>query len=288
VSGFTDFNTEEGVCVSPGAIAGLKSGDIITAINGVQTSSTTEFTNICDSSGGNCVLNLTRGKKCLDVNVHAEKCTDGHMRMGIYVKNSVAGVGTMTYVTESGEFFGALGHGITDMGTLVPMQSAAVYKADVIDVKKGTRGVPGELIGAIDEDKLVGECTKNSSGGIYGVAQGYKSTRSKLQATSSSDVREGKASILCTVYEDDEPLEYEVKILDVNHVKKNKTKSFSIEVTDRRLIEKAGGIVQGMSGSPVLQNGKIVGAVTHVFVNDPTRGYGIFIENMLAEAEKIK
>ncbi|MBQ8588046.1 MAG: hypothetical protein IJ454_01505 [Clostridia bacterium] len=208
--------------------------------------------------------------------------------MGIYVKNSVAGVGTMTYVAENGEFFGALGHGITDMGTLVPMQSAAVYKADVIDVKKGTKGVPGELIGAISEDKLIGECTENSSGGIYGVAQGYKSTGAAVEAAPSSEVREGKASILCAVDVDDEPMEYEVKILDVNHIKKNKTKSFSIEVTDRRLIEKTGGIVQGMLGSPVIQNGKLVGAVTHVFVNDPTRGYGIFIENMLAEAEKIK
>ncbi len=288
VSGFTDFDTEQGICVSPGAAAGLKTGDIITAINGVQTSSTSEFTGICDSSGGNCVLTVTRGDKSHDINVHGEKCTDGHMRMGIYVKNSVAGVGTMTYVAQDGSFFGALGHGITDMGTLVPMQSAAVFEADVIDVKKGTKGVPGELIGSISEDKLIGECTNNSSGGIYGVATGYKGAGDGMQAAPSTEVTEGRASILCTVDEDDEPVEYEVRIVNVNHVKKNKSKSFSIKVTDKRLIDKTGGIVQGMSGSPVIQNGKLVGAVTHVFVNDPTRGYGIFIENMLSEAEKIK
>ena len=288
VSGFTDFEGPDGMCVSPGAAAGLKAGDVIRSINGVATSSVNEFTQICDESGGECTLAVVRDGKELDVKVNAQKCVDGHSRMGIFVKNSIVGVGTMTYVSSDMQFFGALGHGITDFGTLVPMNSGLVYDADVIDVRKGRKGAPGEVIGAISEDRLVGECTKNSGEGIYGVLSDFASDGEGIMAAPSTEVKEGKAHILCTVNTDDTVQKYEVTILDINRIVKNKTKSFSIKVTDKKLIEKTGGIVQGMSGSPIIQNDKIVGAVTHVFVNDPTRGYGIFIENMLAEAEKIK
>ncbi len=288
VSGFTDFEGTDGICVSPGAAAGLKAGDVICSINGRATSSVTEFSRICDESTGACTIVVDRGGKEHVFTVTAQKCADGHMRMGIFVKNSIAGVGTMTYVSSDMQFFGALGHGITDFGTLVPMNSGLVYDADVIDVKKGNKGAPGEVIGAISEDNLIGECTKNSGEGIYGVLSDFKPGGEAVKAAPSTEVTEGKAHILCTVDTDDTARKYEVTILDINRIVKNKTKSFSIKVTDEELIEKTGGIVQGMSGSPVVQNGKLVGAVTHVFVNDPTRGYGIFIENMLSEAEKIK
>ena len=287
VSGFTDFDTKDGICVSPGASAGLKTGDVIVSVNGRHTNSVAEFTSICDSSEGLCTLGVLRDGRTQTVSAEPRMCTDGHKRLGIYVKNSVAGVGTMTFVTEDAQAFGALGHGISDSGTLVPLNSASLYKADIIDVKKGESGAPGEIIGAIDEMQLMGECTKNTEEGIYGALSGYIPDMPKLAAAPSGEVTKGEAKIVCTVGCDDETEVFDARIISVNRLRKNKTKSFAIEVTDKRLIEKTGGIVQGMSGSPIIQNGKIVGAVTHVFVNDPTRGYGIFIENMLSEAEKI-
>ncbi len=288
VSGFSDFETIDGICVSPGAVAGLKTGDIIVSVNGVYTSSVNEFVNICDTSDGVCTLGVIRDDKEQLYKATPTLCTDGHQRLGIYVKNSIAGVGTMTYVTEDSRFFGALGHGISDSGTLVPMNSATLYRADIIDVKRGEPGMPGELIGAIDESCLIGECTENTTEGIYGALTGYIPNGVAIPAASSAEVTEGGAQILCSVDTEDTPRLFDVKIIGVNRLSRNKTKSFSIEVTDDGLLKNTGGIIQGMSGSPVLQNGKIVGAVTHVFVNDPTRGYGIFIENMLTEAEKNK
>ena len=288
VSGFTDFDTENGICASPGAASGMEEGDIIVSINGKVTSSVGEFTDICDSSEGLCTLEVVREGKKMRFELKPEKCTDGHNRLGIYVKNSVAGVGTMTYVSEDGLTFGALGHGISDSGVIVPLASASVYRADIIDVKKGEKGSPGEIIGTIDESELIGECTDNNLGGVYGVAHGYFTDNPKFPAAPSDEIKKGDARIVCTVDANDKTEVFDVKIISVNRLRQNKTKSFVIEITDKRLIEKTGGIVQGMSGSPIIQNGKLIGAVTHVFVNDPTRGYGIFIENMLAEAEKIK
>lgn len=288
VSGFTDFETENGICVSPAAVAGVEAGDVIVAINGTETSSVGEFVTICDTSEDICTLDVVRAGKKMQFKAKAEKCTDGHKRMGVYVKNSVAGVGTMTYVSEDGLTFGALGHGISDSGTIVPLSSACVYRADIIDVKKGKKGTPGEIIGTIDERELIGEGTDNALGGVYGVSRGYMPKNPLFPAAPSDEIKKGDAKIVCTVGADDKTEVFDVKIISVNRLRQNKTKSFAIEVTDKRLIEKTGGIVQGMSGSPIIQNDKIVGAVTHVFVNDPTRGYGIFIENMLAEAEKIK
>lgn len=288
ISGFTDFDTKDGICVSPGASAGLKTGDIIVSVNGRYTNSVSEFTSICDSSEGVCALGVLRNGKAHTFNAEPRLCTDGHKRLGIYVKNSVAGVGTMTFITEDAQAFGALGHGISDSGTLIPLNSASLYKADIIDVKKGESGAPGEIVGAIDEMHLIGECTKNTEEGVYGALSDYIPDMPKLAAAPSGEVTKGDAKVVCTVGCDDKTEVFDAKIISVNRLRKNKTKSFAIEVTDQRLIEKTGGIVQGMSGSPIIQNGKLVGAVTHVFVNDPTRGYGIFIENMLAEAEKIK
>lgn len=286
VSGFTDFETSDGICVSPGANAGLKSGDVITKINGTHTSSVKEFTKICDKSGDSCTLTVSRDGKTYTVRVIPSMCIDGHKRMGIYVKNSIAGVGTMTYIM--GDRFGALGHAVTDSGTLVPLKSGNIYKADIIDVAKGQKGIPGELIGAISEDMYIGKCTQNTYEGVYGSIENTPRNATPVEAMPSSEIQIGKATILCAVKTDDKVGEYNAEIVSINRLSKNKTKSFSIRITDEELIKRTGGIVQGMSGSPIIQNGKLVGAVTHVFVNDPTRGYGIFIENMLAEAEKIK
>ncbi len=290
ITGFSDFDTPDGVCVSPGAVAGLNKGDIIVSVNGVYTSSVKKFAEIIDDAKGECVLEVDREGKMLKVKVNPAYDAAGHKRMGIYVKNSVAGVGTMTYVSKDGLNFAALGHGVTDgdTGVMLPLQSATVYKSGVLSIIKGKKGMPGEMAGAIDENELMGECTCNSQGGIFGVLSDYNPHTKAVYAASREEVTEGNATIMCTVDGGNLPKEYAIRILSVNRMSKNKTKSFVIEITDRELLEKTGGIIQGMSGSPIIQDGKLVGAVTHVFVNDPTRGYGIFIENMLSEAEKIK
>ncbi len=290
VTGFSDFETKDGIIVSPGAVAGLKNGDIIVSINGEQTASVKEFTDITDKADGECLLNVKRGNKNIEIKVKPEFCTDGHKRMGVLVKNSIAGVGTMTYVSKEDNAFAALGHGVadSDTGITIPMQSATVYKSQVLSVSKGEKGKPGEIAGAIDEANLIGECVKNSQGGVFGVLGNYSPSNSAVFAAPRSEVTEGDAVIICTVDDTNIAKQYDVRILSVNRISLSKTKSFTIEVTDKELLDKTGGIIQGMSGSPILQNGKLIGAVTHVFVNDPTRGYGIFIENMLEEAKKAK
>ena len=290
VTGFSDFDTPDGVCVSPGAVAGLKKGDIVVSVNGVYTSSVKQFMEIVNSAKGECVLEVEREDKIVKVKVNPAKDAEGYKRLGMYVKNSVAGVGTMTYVSKDGLKFAALGHGVTDgdTGVMLPLQSATVYKSRVLSIIKGKKGVPGEMAGAIDENRLMGECTCNSEGGISGVLSDYTPHTKAVYAASRDEVTEGDARVVCMVDGSEHPKEYSIRILSVNRISQNKTKSFVIEITDPVLLNKTGGIIQGMSGSPIIQNGKLIGAVTHVFVNDPTRGYGIFIENMLAEAEKIR
>ena len=287
VTGFGDFETENGICVSPGAVAGLKTGDIIVAINSVETSSIAEFASLIGSRE-ECVLTVRRGNRIFELNVRPEEGTDRVKRMGVYVKNSIAGVGTMTFSCGNDGKFAALGHGIADSesGILLPLGRGSLYKAEIINIRKGAKGTPGEIIGALAEDKIIGECTANNTGGIYGVLYNKNPKTTGVDVAPKGEVTEGNATIICTVERDAGRKEYDIEITSVSRLKPDKSKSFSIKVTDEDLIAKTGGIVQGMSGSPVIQNGKLVGAVTHVFVNDPTRGYGIFIENMLEEANK--
>ena len=175
VTGFSDFETRDGICVSPGAIAGLKSGDVIVSVNGTHVSSVSEFTYFMDLCKKECVLEILRGDKGLNIEVTPRLCEDGHRRIGVYVKNSVAGVGTMTFVDKNNNGFAALGHGVTDYdtGIVLPMKSASLYKADILSITKGKKGIPGEIIGAIDEKNLIGECTGNSDGGVFGIMNEY-------------------------------------------------------------------------------------------------------------------
>lgn len=244
VSGFSDFETGDGICVSPGAKAGLKAGDVITKINGTRTSSVKEFTKICDSTAQSCTLSVSRNGKTYSVRALPEMCIDGHKRLGIYVKNSIAGVGTMTYL--SGNRFGALGHAVTDSGTLVPLKNGNIYRADIIDVAKGQKGVPGELIGAISEDMYIGKCTQNTYEGVYGTVENIERISNPVEPAPSSEIEMGGATILCTVETDDKVREYKAEIVSINRLTKNKTKSFSIKITDDELVKRTGGIVQGM------------------------------------------
>lgn len=290
VVGVSNFPSDDGSIVSPAKTAGVKKGDIIHSVNGVAVNSSAKFTSQVESQGGGAVnISLTRNGNAMEYAITPCRDSTGKFKLGIWVRSSVAGIGTMTFYNPSNGTYGALGHGIADgdTGMMVPISRGEVLGAEISAVKKGERGIPGELRGNFKKDSTIGAVESNTECGIYGRALNFTSNGEPMPVASRNEIQEGKAQIMCCI--DGETVDtYDVEIQKISHRKNAVTKCMVIKVTDPVLLEKTGGILQGMSGSPILQNGKIVGAVTHVFVNDPTRGYGIFIENMLAETEKIK
>ncbi len=277
--------TSGGESVCPAQEAGLLPGDIILEINGTAPKTTEDVSPLLTDSTTLTVLR-NNTVKTFTVTPVTDDDTDAR-KLGIWVRDSTAGVGTMTYIDEATHCFGALGHGISDSDTGVMFQvaSGTLEKSRVVSVTKGKRGAPGEICGSFNvENSPSGTVTKNCEAGIFGTLFPEATFNGKSYPVGAmSQVKTGDATIFSTV--DGETREYRIRILRSMPFG-TATKGLAIEVTDEELLQKTGGIVQGMSGSPIIQNGKLIGAVTHVLVNDPTRGYGIFIENMLAEAEK--
>lgn len=259
----------------------LKSGDYIVGING-ETGITRQ--KLLDSIGVERLkLTVKRNSELLDVELRPVQDYSGKYKLGAWIRTDAQGIGTITYVASNGAF-GALGHGITDVdtGLLMEIDSGKLYDAEVLSVVKGKNGTPGELIGIIRQSgiSLIGEINENCSKGIYGKMKlGMIEDEKAVPIALKQEIELGKATILCQV--DSEVREYEIEIERIELGRTNDNKGLVIRITDEALLKKTGGIVQGMSGSPIMQNGKLIGAVTHVLVNDPTRGYGIFIETML-------
>lgn len=264
----------------------VKSGDYIQSVNGRQVSTKEELIScIGDCKGSDVILAVARGEEQISLRVTPVQDADGNYRAGIWVRNDTQGIGTLTYLEEDGSF-GALGHGISDIdtGEILDVRGGTLYDADVVSVVKGQQGVPGELSGVIhySEGYKIGEIRTNSQNGIFGTVSnlpGLIGEKQLYETAHKQEVETGKAAILSSV--DGTCREYEIIIKEIRLNGKEENKGMVLEVTDEELLEKTGGIVQGMSGSPIIQNGRVIGAVTHVFVNDPTKGYGIFIENML-------
>lgn len=268
----------------------IKEGDYIVALNGNEIEKKSQVIRIlAHLENPDVVLTVRREEEEIPVQVHAVRGQDGKYKLGIWIRDSIQGLGTVTYIQRDGNF-GALGHGIhdTDTNELIEIEEGRVYDAKIVDIEKGERGTPGGLEGLIVYNKryLLGEIEKNTDVGIYGNFQQIDAVvENKMTASVArkDEVKIGKAYMLSAVTGD--VGKYEVEIKKINRYTRNENKEIIIEVTDEKLLALTGGIVQGMSGSPVIQNGRLVGAVTHVLVNDPTRGYGIFIENMLKAAE---
>ncbi len=264
----------------------VKSGDYIRSVNGVETDTKERLVECISACGGeDVVLAVDRAGEQISLKLHPVKDESGAYKAGIWVRNDTQGIGTLTYVDEKGNF-GALGHGISDIdtGELLDISGGTLYNADVISIIKGSQGVPGELAGVIhySEGYKIGEIEENRKDGIYGRTIGFPAMSEKMQLFETAykqEVVQGPATILCSV--DGERGEYEVEIREIRLNGSDVNKGMVIEVTDPELLALTGGIVQGMSGSPILQNGRIVGAVTHVFVQDAKKGYGIFVESML-------
>ena len=264
----------------------VRPGDYIVAFNDQKVTDKKELIRDLENMNGEAVtLKVNRDGETLPVSVTPAKDASGSYKLGLWVRDDTQGIGTLTYVNGNGSY-GALGHGISDIDTadLLEISGGALYKAQVLAVNKGSKGNPGELAGLIryEERNLLGTITENNKNGIYG--QLYTNEENsislrKMPAAHKQEVHTGDATILACV--DGQVKEYaaEIKRIDLNHEDTNK--SFVIQITDENLLELTGGVVQGLSGSPILQDGKVVGAVTHVFVQDSTSGYGIFIENML-------
>lgn len=264
----------------------VKPGDYIVALNDEKISRKKDLIDdLKKLEGEEVILDVVRNGKTVPVSITPAKDKQGEYKLGIWVRDNTQGIGTLTFVDENGNY-GALGHGISDVdtGELLEIQDGALYQAQILGIQKGAKGSPGELSGLIryEPGKIIGSIETNSKNGIYGHFTGDRKSPislKKMPVGYKQEVTEGEASILCCV--EDEVKEYQAEItkIDMNHSDTNK--SFVIRVADPKLLSVTGGIVQGMSGSPVLQNGKIIGAVTHVFVQDSTSGYGIFIENMM-------
>lgn len=267
---------------SPAKAAGVQSGDCILRIDGKAVTCAQDIRSHLSSCGDTVTLELRRQDRVFQLQLTPQR-TGGSPRLGVYLRDGVTGIGTITYYDPDTGVFGTLGHGVNDPGgSLVAMQSGLAYPARVQSVRKGKAGSPGQLVGAIRDADPLGQLFRNTSQGLFGKTS-HTLPGQALPVASFQEVRPGKASILSTI-EGASPQEYSVEILKIYAKDRRGGRNMLIKVTDPRLLEATGGIVQGMSGSPIIQNGKLIGAVTHVLVNDPTSGYGIFIENMLDAA----
>lgn len=259
---------------------GIKPGDIIKKVNGKNVSDAATITDALQNKT-DITLTLLRNGTEKEVTVTPVNTPDG-AKLGLWLRDSTAGLGTVTCYDQN--TFAALGHGIFDIdtGNIMPVKYGIIQECTLTGIEKGTKGTPGALTGDISGKEL-GTITENTTSGLFGTASRPKGK--SAETANASEIKCGKAVILSDVAGNGIK-EYEIEIKRL-YLPSSIGKDMIIKITDKKLIELTGGIVQGMSGSPILQNGKLVGALTHVFVNDPTRGYGIFIENMLAEAEQI-
>lgn len=300
IIGISEVETTDGSRVLPSKGTVIKPGDLIVEANGEKLKNIAELQEVIEKSDGktiNFVINQDGINKYVDL-TPVRSAEDKKYRIGLWVRDNTAGIGTLTFYDPETRGFGALGHGITDIdtGTLMPVQSGEILESSILAVKKGKAGVPGELKGVFVEDReSLGVIDINSEYGIYGHLSekaAYLMNNGLYPLAMRSEIEIGPAKILANTNGKDVE-EYDIEIQKVSRQKANGSKGMVIRITDERLLELTGGIVQGMSGSPIIQNGKIIGAVTHVLVNDPARGYGIFIEQMLknlktADSESLK
>lgn len=276
----------DGTTVAP-ADGKIMEGDYITAVNGDEVNSKSQLLYYIQKYGNHAlVLDITRNGENTQVKVNPVSAEDGSYRIGVWVRDDTQGIGTLTYIKKDGSF-GALGHGISDVdtGKLLASNEGTLYQAFVWGIRKGEVGVPGGLCGVInyEDSNIIGQIDENMDKGIYGEADTAiirQYELSPMVMAYKDEVEEGNAYIRCLL--DGKIKDYEIEILKVNK-SDSSNKGLVIEVTDEELLNLTGGIVQGMSGSPIIQNGKLIGAVTHVFVQDPAKGYGIFIEQMLEQ-----
>lgn len=272
---------------------GIKEGDTITKVNDKEISSTEELMKTVNEAQGQPVkIKYIHSEETKECSIEPVKTSSNEYKLGLWVRDSAAGVGTVTFYEPSSKTFGALGHGITDIDTeeLIHIASGEFVTTRVLNITKGESGIPGKIQGTVENQKNIGKIYKNSKFGIYGNVENLSSldidTSKEMEVALRDEIQLGKATILCSL-DNQKVEEYEIEIEKIYKENNYDNKSMQIKVTDERLIEKTGGIIQGMSGSPVIQNGKFVGAVTHVLVNNPQAGYAVFGDIMLKQSKEV-
>ena len=294
VVGYSKIKSKGEEKESPAKEVGIEIGDLITKVNNKTIKSCSEFiSKVKECKNKKITLEIERGSQTITKEVVPKKEENGEYKLGIWIRDSTAGVGTLTFFDEETGKFGALGHPVTDGDTnkLFSIEEGDILESSILSVKKGEKGNPGELRGIfLYESNPIGKIEKNTQCGIFGCnKENLKeyNKNSPMKVGFKEEIQLGKASIITTIDESG-PKEYEIEIVKLFNQEEPTAKSMVIKVTDPELLEKTGGIVQGMSGSPIIQNNKIIGAVTHVLINKPDVGYGVYIDWMLKDAGILK
>lgn len=296
VIGESPVQGTDGYYYEPYATSKIEKGDKITKINNVPVETIVELVEAVNliHEGESVMIEYEKNGATFEESVVPVKSfDDGKQKLGLWVRDGAMGVGTLTFYDPLTNEYAALGHGISDYDVkeLIDVESGSLNIASILDVKKGMKNSPGEIRGLLNEKLEIGNIDKNNENGIYGNVtnlENYFAGRNEILVASKNEIKLGKASVICTVDSDNTPKEYEIEILKISDNPNISSRGMIIKVTDEELLRKTGGIIQGMSGSPILQNGKLIGAVTHVYVNDPTKGYGIFAETMVQEIRESK
>ena len=273
--------------------SGIEAGDTIIEINNTIINSTDELIECVNQSNGESLeIKYISNNEEKIANVEPAKDSDNEYKLGLWVRDAAAGVGTLTFYEPSTGNFAALGHGINDVDTyeLIQIANGELVTTNIIDIVKGQNGSPGEIRGTIDNSATLGSISKNTSLGVYGnitdVSRLNLSTSNEMEVANRNEITTGKAEIMCEL-ENGKIKNYEIEIQRIYTENNDNNKSMLIKVTDEELIEKTGGIIQGMSGAPIIQNGKFIGAVTHVLVNDSTTGYAVFADMMIKQMREV-
>ena len=294
VVGMSEIEGNDNKKYKPYENTGIKEGDTIIKVNDKNINSTSDLIQTVNLSQGHDIsIKYIHQQETKECSITPVKTNNSQYKIGLWVRDSAAGVGTVTFYDPSSKTFGALGHGITDIDTneLINIASGEFITTKILNITKGESGNPGKIQGTIENQNNIGTIGKNTRYGIYGKVDNLASlnidTSKEAEVALREEIQLGKAKILCSL-DNQKPQEYEIEIEKIYKDNNYDNKSMKIKVTDEKLLEKTGGIIQGMSGSPVLQNGKFIGAITHVLVNDPQEGYAVFGDIMLKQAKEIQ
>ena len=294
VVGMSEIKGEDNLTYKPYEEAGIEQGDSILEINDVEVNTTEELIECVSKCKGEAIdIKYLKDGNILETQIVPVKTSDNMYKIGLWVRDTEAGIGTATFYEKSNNSFAALGHGIQDIDTkeLVEISSGDFVTSEIINIDKGEVGTPGKIEGTIENCTKIGEIYSNTEFGIYGNSNHISDLGilgiNEVEVASRNEIKTGKATLICTL-EDGKRKEYEIEIQKIYINNNENNKSMVVKITDEELLEKTGGIIQGMSGSPILQNGKLIGCLTHVFVSDPTKGYALFADTMINQMQEMK
>lgn len=292
VVGMSQIETDNNEKKKPYENSGIEQGDTILEVNNNAIENTEDLIKEVEKSEGNTInIKYLRNEKTMQTDITPVKSKNTY-KIGLWVRDAAAGVGTLTFYEPKTNLFMALGHGISDIDTeeIVNIANGELVTANIVSITKGRKGYPGEIRGTIDQGRTIGTIYKNTNFGVYGTVKNKNYLEADLtqemEVATRSEIKEGKAQIICQL-ENSNKKKYDIEIEKIYTNNNQNNKSMLIKITDNELLEKTGGIIQGMSGAPIIQEGKFIGAVTNVLVNDPTQGYGVFADIMIKEMRSI-